>query len=576
MSRKPAPSVYNVPVYIVLGLAAILAALIPNAQIEQIFGRAPGSLSWGPALFRGLLAFHGCLLLAAALFGGIHRGGIPGKPLRRRTILLLAAMTVVALLLRLPNLNSSLWLDEVLTMSRFAKQTTAYILTSFPDQNQHMLYSLLAHGSLRLFGESAASIRLPSVLFGAGSLWALFLLGRKIGGEVEALLACALMTVSYHHIWFSQNARGYMGLLFFTLMATWLWLEAMDRDQPRLWAGYVVCIALGLWIHMTMLFVVAVHALILLGNWVRSFKFNVSRSGGADHRFLWSAKLAHAALAFALCGTLTLQLYALSLPEFLRTGLSEVSPPSEWINPLWVVAESLRSLRVGFAGTAVVVCGAVLIAAGWIDILRRNASAAWAMILPALSGGGSMLALGHNLWPRFFFFSMGFGLLIAIRGAVQVPELLLRALRVTPRLRIAAGYALAGLFIVASAFTVPRAYALPKQDFTGARDFVEHRKSGEDRVVVVGLAAHAYSEYYAPQWPVADTADQLESMRPGGNQLYLVYTLPIELKAAHPDVWKAVETDFETVKIFPGTLGGGEVYVCKARPAASQSASRVQ
>jgi 4-amino-4-deoxy-L-arabinose transferase-like glycosyltransferase len=399
-------------------------------------------------------------------------------------------------------------------------------------------------------------------LFGAGSLAALFLLGRKVLGVTEALLGCALMTVSYHHIWFSQNARGYMGLLFFTLLATWLWLEAMDRDQPRLWAGYTASVALGLWIHMTMVFVLAVHALIFFIVWFRS---------GKD-----IARLGRAVAAFVLCCTVTLQLYALSLPEFLRTGLSEVSPPSEWINPLWVVAESLRSLRVGFAGTAVVVCGGVLVAVGWLDIARRSPAAAWAMILPALIGGGSMLALGHNLWPRFFFFSMGFGLLIVIRGATRVPEIVLGMLRVAEPLRLGAGYVLAGLFIVASAFTIPRAYALPKQDFTGARDYVERQRTADDRVVVVGLAAHAYSEYYAPQWPTADTADQLENMRQGGNRLFLVYTLPIELKAAHPDIWKTVEADFETIKVFPGTLGGGEVYVCRERGAASQSARRIR
>ena len=559
MTGKPVRS----PVYIVLGAVALLvAALASNTRIEQAFGRDPGSLAWGPTLWRVLLALHGCVLLAVGFWRKERRTYSSGVPISPGTMWLLGGLTVLAILLRIPNLNSSLWLDEVLTMSRFAKPPFSYILSSFPDQNQHMLYSVMAHASLRLFGEQAWSIRLPSVLFGAGSLAALFLLGRKVLGVAEALLACALMTVSYHHIWFSQNARGYMGLLFFTLLATWLWLEAMDRDQPRLWAGYTTSVALGLWIHMTMVFVLAVHALIFFIVWFRSGK-DIARMG-------------RAVAAFVLCGTVTLQLYALSLPEFLRTGLSEVSPPSEWINPLWVVAESLRSLRVGFAGTAVVVCGGVLVAVGWLDIARRSPAAAWAMILPALIGGGSMLALGHNLWPRFFFFSMGFGLLIVIRGATRVPEIVLGLLRVAAPLRLAAGYALAGLFIVASAFTIPRAYALPKQDFTGARDYVERHRTADDRVVVVGLAAHAYSEYYAPQWPTAETADQLENMRQGGNRLFLVYTLPIELKAAHPDIWKTVEADFETIKVFPGTLGGGEVYVCRERGAASQSARRVQ
>ncbi|HLH42667.1 MAG TPA: glycosyltransferase family 39 protein [Bryobacteraceae bacterium] len=536
--------------------AIVLAVLCSNAFIERAFGRPLHSLAWGPSLFRILLAFHGCVLLCGAFTpaGGIEvrRGPKPAP----RVLWTLGALTVAAILLRLPSLNSCLWLDEVLTMARFAKPPLAWIFTSFPDQNQHMLYSLLAHGALRLFGEQAWSIRLPSVLFGAASLWALFLLGRKMApaarSDAEALLACALMTVSYHHIWFSQNARGYMGLLFFTLLATWLWLEAMDRDDFRLWTAYVICVALGFWIHMTILFVAATHAVIFLLAWLRS-----KREPGP---------LARAAGAFILCGTATLQLYALSLPEFLRTGLSEVSPPSEWINPLWVAAESLRSLKVGFAGTAVVVCGGIVAAVGWLDILRRSPRAAWAMVLPAMAGGGSMLALGHNLWPRFFFFSMGFGLLIAIRGAMRLPDLLLQAAGAAPPWGMRAGYAFCGLFVLASLSTVPRAYALPKQDFTGARDYVERELGPARNVAVVGLAAHAYTEYYAPQWPAAESAEQLKALHPD----FLVYTLPIELKAAHPDIWQAVQSDFEIVKIFPGTLGGGEVYVCRPHAGAAQ------
>src|ERR1051325_8557690 len=203
-----------------------------------------------------------------------------------------------------------------------------------------------------------------------------------------------------------------MGLLFFSLMATWLWLEALDRKNWRTWIAYTISVVLGMWIHMTMLFVVGVHAAIFFLVWLRS---------GRDR-----AVLARGGGAFVLCGTLTLQLYAWSLPEFLRTGVSEFSPPSEWTNPLWVVTESLRSLQTGFAALAVVFCGGLLAAAGWAGVLRRRPAAAWAMILPGAVGGALMIALGHNLWPRFFFFSMGFALLIVVHGAMELPRLIAR------------------------------------------------------------------------------------------------------------------------------------------------------
>ena len=536
---------------------AVGALLLICAPLDAVFGQPRPALAWGPALFRILLVFHGLLLL---LWPEPPQSSEPAPardPIRGKTLFAMATLLVVAIALRIPGLNSCMWLDEVLTMVRFARPPAFQIFTSFPDQNQHMLYSLLAHASMRLFGEQVWALRLPSVLFGAGSIWALFLLGRRLIGEKQALLACGLMTVSYHHIWFSENARGYMGLLFFTLLATWLWLEAMDRQTWRSWMGYTIGIVLGMWVHMTMLFVAGAHALIFLFVWLQTGRR--------------PAHLAKAVAAFLLCGTLTLQVYALSLPEFLRTGLSEFSPPSEWTNPLWVVRESLRSLQTGFAGLSVVFCGGLLMAAGWGGMLRRHARAAWAMVLPGAIGGGLMLALGHNLWPRFFFFSMGFALLIAVHGAVEVPRLLARLLAFPGVWAERAGYAMASLMILVSAATVPRCYALPKQDFTGARAYVESILRAGDTVAVAGLAEHAYAPYYAPSWQVVRTPNDLAALRSTASRTFLVYTLPIELKAAHADLWKVIQADFETDRVFWGTLGGGEVYVGRDRVRTDQA-----
>lgn len=536
--------VLRYPAHLFSGAVLIVAAaFVPNTRIEQLFGRAPHSLAWGPALFRGLLALHGFGLILASLFVTGTLAAAQRSPRRRSTYAILAALTLTAALLSIPSLNSCLWLDEVVTLVHYARAPMVRILTSYPDQNQHMLYSLLAHCSLRIFGEHAWALRLPAVIFGAGSIWALFLLGSRLGSDTEALLACALMAVSYHRIWFSQDARGYTGLLFFTLLSTWLWLEALDRGQWRTWLGYSACVILGMWIHMTMVFLVIVHAVIFLIVWLRSERRPMA--------------LGRAAVAFALSGTVSLQIYALSLPEFLRTAVSahHGAVATQWTHPWWTISESLRSLHVGSATFLVVVFGAALLAAGWLEVFRRQQRTAWAMILPAPLTGAVMLLLGHNLWPRFFFFSMGFGILLCIHGLMLVA-------RSSPRI----GYALTALVIGASALTVPRCYALPKQDFTGARDYVERLRTANEPVIALSLAAHAYSEYYAPTWPAASTSSQLAALLNRSNgSAFVVYTLPEELRAFHPDLWNAVNADFDTVKIFPGTLGGGEVYVCRER-----------
>jgi hypothetical protein len=180
-----------------------------------------------------------------------------------------------------------------------------------------------------------------------------------------------------------------------------------------------------------------------------------------------------------------------------------------------------------------------------------------------------MLASGHNLWPRFFFFSMGFAILIAVHGAILVPRVINQYVSAAPafeRLSVVGGLALACLMILASAVTIPRNYAHPKQDYTGARDYVESQRDPRDAVVAVGLAGVAYERYYAPAWSVAQTESELESVRRTAGNTWLVYTLPVEVKTYRPGVWQTIQKDFTIVKVFPGTLGGGEVVVCRQRP----------
>jgi hypothetical protein len=184
-----------------------------------------------------------------------------------------------------------------------------------------------------------------------------------------------------------------------------------------------------------------------------------------------------------------------------------------------------------------------------------------------------MFVLGHNLWPRFFFFCMGFALLVVIRGANVIPALVIgwvRPLRRYQILAAPAGMALAGLIIVASAATVPRCYALPKQDFTGARDFAVRIRNADEPIATAGLAGHAYGKYYAREWKIIRTAEEFDVFEQQNPHALLVYTLPIELKAFHPELWRKISAGFEPIKTFPGTLGGGEVYVCRRIPADPQ------
>lgn len=555
---------------------------ISDPQLERIFiGDSGHSLSWGTTLFRLLLVVHGLVLSSAALWRikglphsvkeglrSTERRFLAETETNRRTWGLLALLMVLGLILRLWRLNTDLWYDELLTLLNYVRLPAGHILSRLPDQNNHILFSLLSSVSVQIFGENSWAVRLPSVVFGVMSIWALFLLGRLVIGTRQALLASALITVSYHHIWFSQNARGYMALLFFSLLSTWLWLEALNRRGWSYWIWYCLAVTLGMLSHMTMLFVVCAHVAVYLLTLITSK--SSWRNPVAQSR--WKPFV-----AWSLCISLTLQMYALALPEFLSVGLHEVSLESEWTNPWWLITETVRNLRLGFVGVAGLFVGGALLIGGWVHIAKRDWRAAAVLVLPAVLAGGTVLVLGHNLWPRFFFFCMGFALLILIHGAMSFPSILLRWVRnrmfslwpyrqPTEQIGYGSGLATAMLLIVGSISMLPRNYVHPKQDYSGARDYVESHRASADQVVAVGLAGIAYKRYFAPTWVMAQTHEELESARTSsGDNLWLVYTLAVEVKSYRPDVWQVIQNDFEIVKVFPGTLGGGEVFVCRPR-----------
>ena len=139
-------------------------------------------------------------------------------------------LTGVGLALRVMGSSSELWYDEIFSLVVSTRPPLIELLTTYYGDIQHPLYSVLGHASIAVLGETAATVRLPAILFGVASIPLLFLLGRSVATTHEALLSAALLTFSYHHVWFSQNARGYTALLFWTLLCTLLYYRGLEVE----------------------------------------------------------------------------------------------------------------------------------------------------------------------------------------------------------------------------------------------------------------------------------------------------------------------------------------------------------
>ncbi len=466
-----------------------------------------------------------------------------------RPWLWLAGLTALALILRLIRLDQQLWYDEMTTLVQSVRQPFLKILTSYTSKNQHLLYSLLARISILTFGDHIWSLRLPAVLFGTACVPALYALARRMASQGEALLAAALLMVSYHHVWFSQNARGYTGLAFWTLLATTLFLDGVSQrtsEAPsglKLWLLYGLVLAVGMYTHLTMGLVAAAHGiiiLVLLADKVRAAQ-GVSRQ-----------QVLHPLAGFALGGAVTLLLYAPILPQLLNRTMGGGVP-------------AMRGLGAGrLAGVAALTAAALLLLAGLWSVWRENRLAAALLVLPGLLTLISLLVVKQNLWPRFFFFSIGFVFLLLARGAPACGALAARLFEKSPQAGARWGMALGLLILAASLWPLRAAYIYPKQDFQGAMQFVDaHRQPGEP-VMLTGLAIFPYREYYGRDWTAVETRAHLEAARVPGKAAWMIYWSRTYVEARQPEVWNALGTEFSIVRQFRGTLGEGIIYVSRS------------
>ncbi|NMC36070.1 hypothetical protein GYA49_03410 [Candidatus Beckwithbacteria bacterium] len=157
---------------------------------------------------------------------------------------------LVALLLRLPYINQSLWLDEAIEALAVRDNSLPQLFTSFmPGDFNPPLHYILLWGWVRMFGSSEIALRLPSVLLGVGVVWfGLTLLKQMLPKKIELQVAGGLLlATSPLLIYYSQEARAYM---LATFLASWSMLSLWQyiQEKKSLWR-YIIVTSLLLWSH---------------------------------------------------------------------------------------------------------------------------------------------------------------------------------------------------------------------------------------------------------------------------------------------------------------------------------------
>jgi hypothetical protein len=499
--------------------------------------------------------------------------GLSASGLARSEMLWLLAILAVATALRFYKLESSLWYDEIDTLVNYVRPPFGELMTSYPSLNHHVMFSLEAKLSTLIFGESAWSLRLPAALLGLASIWAAWLVAREVVTRNEALFVAALLAVSYHHVWFSQNARGYTGLLFFGLLATYFLVRGLRKPTRGVWAAYGLAMAAAMYTHLSAAFFFAGHGLVWLWFFARArLRKSPAPIKGGDDAIGGFGPF----IGFAAGGLLTLLMLAPLIPDMFETfttvsGVGDDGRESvpEWRNPLWTVAEIGRSLvALGPLMAMGLPTALILIAIGVWDLFKSRPAVAALFVAHIPLTVLVLFVLSFRIWPRYFFIDAAFTLIFLVRGAYVLAGVAARELRRRKLLRIedeAAALLMCAAMTVASLVLLPRNYAIPKQDFLGAAQYVEAARAPGDAAASVGLARLPFSLYYAPHWARAEAREDLERLVPADGRLWVVTAYSAHTRNMYPDIVDYLASDFDEVREFPGTLGDGYVHVYRSR-----------
>lgn len=467
---------------------------------------------------------------------------------------LLVAVVLIGTILRLAKLNSQLWIDEISALTGSIERPFSEIATRWPGSASHILYELLARAGFLSLG-GPVGLRLPAAILGIVGVFLIWLYARRAFGQRSALVISGLTAVSYHHVFFSQNARGYTLLIALFLGTLVILAEAQRRDLVGggLHVLYAVTGALAAYSMPTGWFILPGQALVVIGYWIWGRV--------AGRRPPLPVSLVASA---AGGGALAALLYAPFVPAMLRFTRMNVATPEEGQRlGFGLVREVLDGLLAAFHGPVGLTIVAVFGLAGLVAWWRRHPVSLLAAFAPLVLEAVVIIAVGVGVHPRYFAVALPVLLVVAGLGLESIVAGVVSRAPITPRVqpRLVAG-ALA-IFVLLSAWPLVRYYQYPKQDFLGAIATVEAQRPRCGVRVGIDVAGHVLADYYHAGFVTAENLGELRALeaRAGTNPVCVVTTLEVLLGISDPDIVDHLRREYRRIAWLPGTVGDAAMRV---------------
>lgn len=157
-----------------------------------------------------------------------------------------------------------LWRDEIATWAASTKSMGA--LRGLVEVTDAVIapYYILMHGWIAVFGESEASLRMPSIIAVALAAAMTAVIGRKLFDPTTGLFAGLLVAVLPTVSRYAQEARPYALAAAAVALATLLMLRAAERPTWLRWLAYAVVVAVAGLLHMVALLLLPAHMVYVL------------------------------------------------------------------------------------------------------------------------------------------------------------------------------------------------------------------------------------------------------------------------------------------------------------------------
>lgn len=216
---------------------------------------------------------------------------------------------LLAIILRLINLDQSLWLDEAINVVYAKSNDFWWFVTKYPIGDFHPPgYFALIWVWGNIFNFSEIIIRLPSVFFGVLTVLLTYLIGLKLYSKSIGLTGALLLSLAPLHIYYSQEARMY-SYAAFAVTLSYLFLLKFLKGEKFSLLGYAFSVSLVLYSDYLAYFVFPSQLLFV---------------------FIYHRKLLKKYLSSIFLGFLPFLLWLPILPKQLKSGIETAHLVSGW------------------------------------------------------------------------------------------------------------------------------------------------------------------------------------------------------------------------------------------------------